>query len=223
MSSSDRRFPPIAHAAFLVGALVAVTALVALEPAWLARFDQAVVRRTFEATSGNGARESFWLRDATLQGPEVTRIGLALAAIALGLTGERRRAVWLVAVVAIQAIVAPASKLLLDRPRPAWDDPITTLASSSYPSGHAAAAGMLLAVVWVATEASRSAPRAVARLLALAWVALVVADRLSLGVHFPTDLVGGVLLGMSLVAVADVVVPWRPAAGATPSGGSQVA
>lgn len=213
---SPGRLPPIAHAAFLLGALGVVAALVALEPAWLVDLDHRVVRWTFEATAGDPGRERFWLHDATWQGPEVTRIAVALAALALAVTGERRRPVWLLAVVAAEAVIAPASKLVLDRPRPVWDDPITTLASSSFPSGHAAAAGMLLGIAWVATNGLEHAGRrarlgqASVRVLALAWTALVVADRLFLGVHYPSDVVGGVLLGMAIVAVADTISPFVP-------------
>lgn len=215
---SPGRLPPIAHAAFLLGTLGVVSAFVALEPAWLVDLDHRVVRWTFEATSGDPGRERFWLRDATWQGPDVTRLAVALAALALAVVGERRRPVWLLAVVAAEAVIAPASKLVLDRPRPVWDDPITTLASSSFPSGHAAAAGMLLGIVWVATNGLEQAGRraragqAAARALAVAWTALGAADRLFLGVHYPSDVVGGILLGMAIVAVADTVSPFAATA-----------
>jgi undecaprenyl-diphosphatase len=44
---------------------------------------------------------------------------------------------------------------------------------------------------------------------AAVWVTLVAASRVLLGVHFPTDVLGGVALGVLWVAVALLAVPWR--------------
>ncbi len=80
-------------------------------------------------------------------------------------------------------------KHLFNRARPSWDDPLLTLASSSFPSGHTAGAtlfyGFLAAyMVWRMRNTA-------ARILAVAacafMVALVGFSRIYLGVHFLSD------------------------------------
>src|SRR5699024_8549294 len=88
-------------------------------------------------------------------------------------------------------------KLLIERERPLWASALTTIDGFSYPSGHATAAGMfattliLLSVVLTGRGVAR-------RTLIAGWtvLALVIAsNRLFLGVHYLSDVIGGLLLG----------------------------
>jgi YegS/Rv2252/BmrU family lipid kinase len=124
-----------------------------------------------------------------------------LTVVALALKGHRRAAVWTASVMASVLIANPLLKLLVARDRPVWDDPVQTLKSFSFPSGHsagiAAAAGVtiVLSLMLVRRRALRRATIVVAIALAL----LVGADRIFLGVHNLSDVVGGYLLGATLV------------------------
>ncbi|MEL0169307.1 MAG: phosphatase PAP2 family protein [Pseudomonadaceae bacterium] len=95
------------------------------------------------------------------------------------------------------ALVVVVSKQLVARPRPAlWDT--VELASHSFPSGHtlgtAACAGALAIVL------SQQLPGrgALWWWLAATWVALVGLSRLTMGVHWPSDVLAGALLGLAL-------------------------
>lgn len=96
-------------------------------------------------------------------------------------------------------------KLIFQRARPAFDDPLMTLATYSFPSGHTAAAtvfygfiAMLVLDGWRDRSAGwRGATVAVAVLM----VSLVAASRVYLGVHYLSDVLGAVLEGLLWLAL----------------------
>jgi membrane-associated phospholipid phosphatase len=84
-------------------------------------------------------------------------------------------------------------KLVFQRSRPLLEQPLVTLASYSFPSGHAAAATVLygLAACYAMTRARGTTMRIVALLAALAMVALVGFSRVYLGAHYLSDVLAG--------------------------------
>jgi membrane-associated phospholipid phosphatase len=117
-----------------------------------------------------------------------------------------RRAAGAVSLSTIGAVVIfNIDKLLIGRPRP----PVAHLEAavhSSFPSGHATVASALyLALLIVFLSGRRSAARAVAGIAATALLVVgIAASRVYLGVHYPTDVAAGVVLG-ALWAVAVAV------------------
>ena len=109
------------------------------------------------------------------------------------------RAALLVALSGPGAIVLfNVEKLIVGRPRP----PIEQLVSapySSFPSGHATLAAAFYAALLIVFLARR--PPLAAAIGAVTAIALLVAgvslSRVYLGVHYPSDVTGGVLLGVS--------------------------
>lgn len=120
--------------------------------------------------------------------------------------GRGHAAAWLLATMLIGGTLAVLAKLLYTRARPVWPDPITVAAGYSYPSGHAVtaalSAGCLLAILLPGR--SRTGRR---WLVAAAFcVALLIGlDRLLLGVHFLSDVIGGYLLGAAVVLAMTAV------------------
>ena len=120
----------------------------------------------------------------------------ALAFLFTGLEPMRLLIPW--AAVAASWTVAEGAKYLFDRARPfMWDAEIAPLtktpSSSSFPSGHsatAAAGALTLSVLYP--------PFAPA--LVLAGV-IVVLSRVYLGVHFPFDVLAGVIIGIAAAGV----------------------
>ncbi len=87
-------------------------------------------------------------------------------------------------------------KRVIGRPRP--ED-----AALSFPSGHAtAAAAFFGAVVYLAGALPSRTARLVVRGLALAAVVLVGAARVMLRAHWPSDVLAGIALGLTLAAAA---------------------
>lgn len=140
---------------------------------------------------------SFFLA-ATLLGswPFVTAATLALS-IAGVLRGQRRPAAALaLAVIGIPALVV-LLKPLYARPRPDMVVHLDAVDSASFPSGHSIAAAIFFGTL--ALIAARGAAHDTARVLIVAGASLAIIavglSRMYLGVHYPSDVLGGVLVG----------------------------
>jgi membrane-associated phospholipid phosphatase len=133
--------------------------------------------------------------------------GIFALTMLLGLYLFRRQAwFWLASVL----VVVPSGMLLnvllkyaFGRARPSFTDPILTLATYSFPSGHAASAmlfyGMLAAYLVSRTRDWRLRGALVAA--AALMVALVGLSRLYLGVHYFSDVLAGVAEGCAWLAL----------------------
>jgi undecaprenyl-diphosphatase len=99
-----------------------------------------------------------------------------------------------IALVAATALDRPL-KLLVHRPRPLADIAGVMPTSFSFPSGHVLFATVFYGGLTVVLLRLRVVPSAVVWTLAGCLILLVVASRLCLGVHYPTDVMGGLVSG----------------------------
>jgi YegS/Rv2252/BmrU family lipid kinase len=128
-------------------------------------------------------------------------------AAALFARRHRRAAYWTVGVMLAASLTTYFLKRLFERARPELEDPIHTLDSFAFPSGHSSgiASGMGVAIVLTLMLVRR---RGVRRGLVWLWVSLIVlvaADRILLGVHALSDVVAGLSVGLFWVAVGMMV------------------
>ena len=123
------------------------------------------------------------------------------------------------------------TKELFGRDRPPWQDSDFLHHASSYPSGHVAGVATLagLVIVLAVVGGRRRANLRLVTVVVSVVVVAVCADRLLLGRHYPTDLIGGVLLatGLVMLGAALLLPPSDRERGATladdaPSEGVQV-
>ncbi len=137
---------------------------------------------------------------------------LAIASVVGLILFWRQARYWLLALVLAVpggALLNVLIKHLIHRQRPIFEDPILTLTSYSFPSGHAMGStllyGMLAAIVIGHTRERRLHVLAIAG--ASCVVALICFSRVYLGVHYLSDVIAGFLagvvwLGACLAAVA---------------------
>jgi undecaprenyl-diphosphatase len=138
-------------------------------------------------------------RVITWAGSAFVLVPLALiCCLALVRAGLQRQALALALSLGGAMLLSYLTKQLVSRPRPPVEH-LQRVTGSSFPSGHATQASAFwfaLVLASPATGASRTVT-ILAAALALLLVVAVAASRVYLGVHYPIDVVAGVLLGTS--------------------------
>jgi len=142
--------------------------------------------------------ESVLVDLTSLGGPVV--LGLVVLAVVgfLLLQGRRRTGLAILMTSASGELVTQAMKHAFNRPRPTIVPHLRQVFSTSFPSGHA----MESAVVYLTIGAMlmRVADRRATKLYILAVAMLLTAivgiSRVWLGVHYPTDVIGGWMIGL---------------------------
>ena len=189
----------------LVGTLGAAFALIAIlvatDVGFLRDIDHHIARSAFDFSSNHDSFVTVLKKIQFLCGTTSLIIAMAVAAAYAWWRRERRMAIWIVLVTAIGSLLNPLLKQLFDRERPHWPAPLTTIGGYSFPSGHSVGAGIFCAVAILLTIVLTG--RGLKRRLIIAFVVLfglvVCADRIFLGVHYLTDVLGGLILGVWIV------------------------
>jgi undecaprenyl-diphosphatase len=135
-------------------------------------------------------------RAFTALGEPTVLIGAGvLVAVWLWRAGRWRLALVLTAIVLIGRGLSEAQKYWIARVRPDFEPHLVVVKTSSFPSGHATSSMIFyltLAVVLTGSTQLRRVAVAGAILLSL----LIGASRVMLGVHWPSDVIGGWAFGM---------------------------
>ncbi len=202
-----------------LGAVVIVAAMIAALGVWAftaladevreggtQQFDEAVLRylHSFHLP---------WLDPVML---EITGLGnattvivtMGVAAIFLWLTRHRYSAALLVIATLGGFLITLILKGAYDRPRPHVVEWSTQVVTSSFPSGHASSAAVVyLTIAYLAARLQhRLWARWLTMLLAVLLVLLIAFSRLMLGVHYPSDVVAGMALGLAWAAFCMVML-----------------
>lgn len=177
--------------------------------------DTAVLEAANSTVSGSSRAVSVLHVLTDLGGAEAAWLLLSLTVAWLLVRRLRRLAVYVAATGLGAAVLAPGIKAIIGRARPVVDIAITSAPGPSFPSGHALGStvtyGVLLLVFLPAAPARWRRPLV---LSAVALVAVVGVTRVALGVHHPSDVVAGWLLGLLWLDVtASAFRRWRATEG----------
>jgi membrane-associated phospholipid phosphatase len=135
-----------------------------------------------------------------------------LACLWLAWRRRGRRLAVTAACIAGGLVLNAAMKLAFERARPSFDEPLLTLSTFSFPSGHVLAGTLLygLGTVWVFLRTPVLAWRLLSLLGALAAVALVAFTRLYLGVHYLSDVAAAFLEGIAWLVLCLIAAERLP-------------
>ncbi|MBO4252884.1 phosphatase PAP2 family protein [Streptomyces griseorubiginosus] len=195
-------------ALLLTLALSSALLLVSVARRWrpLTDADAGIARTTHRwAVDEPGLTHAFRVLTDWVWDPWTMRLVTAVVVVWL----VRRRsarwtALWLAVTVAVGSLVQQSLKAAIDRPRPVWPDPVDSAHYAAFPSGHAMTATVVCGLLlWLLHRhgTGRTLWRT-ALTVAVVSVAGVGLTRVWLGVHWPSDVLGGWLLGALLVALA---------------------
>ncbi len=212
-----RRDPTQATEVALVAALAMVFAggvgLAIL--AYLVRSDAGLLDVDNSVAQWGADHASPWstdlLESVTHLGDTVVVVGLAvvLAAVELWRAPSRWVVPFLLVVVAGQNLLTNGLKEVMDRLRPAIN-PIAEPLGPSFPSGHSATAAAFYAAAALLLGRRHSGwLRAVLAGTAVGLAVAVASTRVLIGVHWLTDVIGGLMLGWMWFAVAAIAFGGR--------------
>jgi undecaprenyl-diphosphatase len=142
---------------------------------------------------------------------EITFLGTGLIVLTLvlvsgmflWLTKHRHSALLLIVATLGSVVINNLLKAGFDRPRPQVFEVGQHTLSSSFPSGHAmSAAAVYMTVAYLAARLQRRRISRVLTLLAATTIVILIAfSRLYLGVHYPSDVGAGVVIGIAWAAL----------------------
>lgn len=143
----------------------------------------------------------------SLGNPRVAVPTVVVGALTLTFMGRVKVAGWWVAMIVVAQVAASITKVVVGRERPV--DALIHQSSAAYPSGHATVSGMAMAVGLAVLMAAVWPKRA--RFMggvALMYAVSMAWSRTYLRVHWLTDVVGGLLLGLAVVVAVGAVAAW---------------
>jgi len=139
----------------------------------------------------------------------------AIATLVLAVERSWRRATLVVVAVGGGLALNALMKLAFHRARPSFDDPLLTLATYSFPSGHVGGSTIFYGLAVVAVFARTTSPlwRVLALVAALLAVALVAFSRMLLGAHYLSDVLAALVEGIAWLAISvgALAAFWRDA------------
>lgn len=138
----------------------------------------------------------------------VTTLLVCVAALFLLLDRRPRQALLLIGATAVAALGLTAIKLAIGRERPSIVEHIEVVGGLSFPSGHTLIAAVLYPTLGMLVASNlRQRHLKVFVFVVAALLALLVGfTRVYIGVHYPSDVLGGWMLGLAFALAAGIVI-----------------
>ncbi|MFH8486763.1 phosphatase PAP2 family protein [Streptomyces longisporoflavus] len=210
---------PAKSRATLTAALLCVPALLLIllvELEWrpLRSFDGDISRTTHRwAVAHDGLTQTSRILTDWVWDPWTMRALIAAVVLWLASRGAYRLALWLAVTCVAGTVVQQGLKAAVDKPRPTWPDPVDSAHFAAFPSGHAMTATVVCGLLLWLLRLYGAGPAVWRTGVTIAAVSVVGVGvtRVWNGVHWPTDVLGGWLLGALAVAAAIATYAQRPA------------
>lgn len=176
------------------------------------RFDSAILYFFRDPTDAHRLLGPNWLesvvRDVTALGGAAVLIALVGAVAGFLVMTRRHHMMWLVLAATVGAtVVNTGIKKVVGRERPTVVPKLTDVTSESFPSGHSAMSAAVYLTLGGLLAQTVSKRRIKLYFLVLGMLAtfLVGLSRVMLGVHYPSDVLGGWAMGLSWALLCWVV------------------
>jgi membrane-associated phospholipid phosphatase len=155
-------------------------------------------------THGNPVFTGFLLAVSTLHSLTGVAVATVILAIALARLHKYRWIFTLGLTVAGGMLLNGALKYAFHRGRPVWEDPLLTIATPSFPSGHTAAATLFYGFlcVYIVSHVESLGLRVAAVAGGIVMVLLVAFSRMYLGVHYPSDVLAAMSASTAWLVVS---------------------
>ena len=185
----------------------------------LARLDRTVADDLNDVARDEGALVDLLHAGSVILDPWVFRLAVFAVAVWLWRRGARRLAAWAVTTAVIGGVLGVVLKLLVERSRPAFPEPVATASGFSFPSGHALNAMLCVGIlILIFLPVLRGGRRILAYVIGAALVVLTGYDRVALGVHYVSDVVAGWGVALAVLAgTTGAFEAWRREHGLRPS------
>lgn len=163
--------------------------------------DQSIAARAHTLAVDHHALVTFLRAVSNVAAPRTFWVLVAVLAAVLIFRRAARLAVWAGVTMAGAALLDNVIKTLADRARPHFDNPVASAPGKSFPSGHALESFVGIAILLIVLlPLMRPLWRRVSVAIAITVIALIGFARVTLGVHYPSDVVGGWIFAVGWVA-----------------------
>jgi undecaprenyl-diphosphatase len=165
----------------------------------LIRLDTDLIREATDFTRTQGTADALVLLQTASQPFLLYVLATGVALWAWLAKGLRSRALWAFVTMMVAWNVGLLAKVLVGRARPIVDDPISHSPGYSFPSGHAFNVAVVgTVVVFLLWPLLSTVGHRVSVAVAVVFALAVGLDRIFLGVHFPSDVLAGWILGIGI-------------------------
>jgi len=168
-----------------------------------------------------------WIQEAAR---DLTSLGsiIVLVIITFGFAGylflaRKQAAAWLMLIAVFGGIaLSDLLKFAFARPRPDFVSPAARVFTASFPSGHATLSAITYLTIAALLAQSQPSPRIGVYFIVMAALLtiLIGVSRIYLGVHYPTDVLGGWCVGAAWALGCWVLITWLQNGGRIGSAGS---
>ena len=178
-------------------------------------FDQSIILAFREPGNPSALIGPAWVqeaaRDVTSLGSIIVLVIITLAVAGYLFLARKYAAAWLMLIAVFGGIaLSDLLKFAFARPRPDLVSPAARVFTTSFPSGHATLSAityLTIAALLAQSQSSAKIGRYFVVLAALLTI-LIGTSRIYLGVHYPTDVLGGWCIGAAWALGCWVLMTW---------------